>query len=596
MVSSSSKTKVSAFVGNNTATTWQIFKRLLAYAKPYKLGFIVAIFGMLGYAAIDVYFLSKLPPLIDEGLSGDNPNFMKWAPVFVVVAFIFRGICHFLGNYCLAWVGNNVVADLRQNLFEHIMMMPVAFHDKESTGALISKITFDTEQVLHATSKSILTLVQQGAFVLGLLGMMFYMSWQLSAIFLLISPIIAIIVTAVSKRFRKVSKSIQGAMGEVTTAAEQTFNGHKVVISFGGQQREFERFGKINKHNRQQQMKLMATKAASVPIIQIIASFALAFVLYAATLDGLKDTISAGVFIGVISYMTMLLRPLKLLTNVNSEFQRGMAACTSIFAVLDQDKEKDIGTINIVKAKGKIEFKSVDFSYHNNTNDLALSDLSFSLNAGETLAFVGRSGSGKSTASALLLRFYDVTNGEVLIDDTNIEEFCLKDLRKQFAYVSQQVVLFNDTLANNIAYGNPDASKEDIIIAAKSAHVMEFANTMPQGLDTNIGENGALLSGGQRQRVAIARALLCDAPFLILDEATSALDTESEHHIQEALQALQKNRTSIVIAHRLSTIENADKIIVMDKGKIIEQGSHKSLLAKEGAYAQLHHFQFESSE
>ncbi len=595
-------------------TTWQNFKRLLRFVKPYKLGFVLAIIGMLGYAAIDVYFLSKLPDLIDEGLSGKNENFMKWAPVFVVVAFIFRGICHFIGNYCLAWVGNNVVADLRQQLFEHVMAMPVAFHDKESTGSLISKLTFDTEQVLQATSKSILTIVQQGAFVIGLLGMMFYKSWQLSLIFLVITPIIAVIVTVVSRRFRKVSKSIQGAMGEVTTAAEQTFNGHKVVLTFGGQQREFDRFGKINKNNRQQRMKMMATKAASVPLIQIIASFALAFVLYAANTESMRETISAGVFIGVITYMTMLLRPLKLLTNVNSEFQRGMAACTSIFSVLDQETEKDTGTVHLKRAQGNVKFNHVNFAYgandngtHDHSTDvkstdakssyeekLALTDISFELKAGETLALVGRSGSGKSTASALLLRFYDVTQGEILIDNINIKDYHLKDLRRQFAYVSQQVVLFNDTLANNIAYGKPDATRDEIIAAAKSAHVMEFANNMPDGLESNIGENGALLSGGQRQRVAIARALLCDAPFLILDEATSALDTESERHIQDALQTLQKNRTSIVIAHRLSTIENADKIIVMDQGKIVEQGNHQTLLAANGAYAQLHSFQFES--
>jgi len=581
------------------ATTWQNFKRLLSYAKPYKLGFVAAIIGMLGYAAIDVYFLSKLQPLIDDGLAGANPDFMKWAPVFVVVAFFFRGIFHFVANYCLAWVGNHVVTDLKQKLFEHIMAMPVSFHDKESTGGLISKLTFDTEQVLNSVSKSILVIVQQSAFVIGLIGLMFFISWQLSVIFLLVTPLIAIIVSIVSKRFRKVSKSIQGAMGEVTTAAEQTFNGHKVVLTFGGQKREFARFAKINKHNRQQRMKLTAAKAGSVPVIQIIASFALAFVFYAVNSDSLREGISAGSFVSVITYMTMLLRPLKMLTNVNSEFQKGMAACVSIFAVLDQKTERDEGTLAFEKAQGNIAFKNVDFSYGAVSESIedtkwALNDLSFELSPGETLALVGRSGSGKSTASALLLRFYDANRGQILIDNVNIEQYQLKSLRHQFAYVSQQVVLFNDTLANNIAYGKPEASLEEIIAAAKSAHVMEFAEQMEHGLDTNLGENGALLSGGQRQRVAIARALLCDAPFLILDEATSALDTESERHIQDALQTLQKNRTSIVIAHRLSTIENADKIIVMEKGEIVEQGDHQSLLANKGAYAKLHSFQFQS--
>ncbi|MBA6230870.1 MULTISPECIES: lipid A export permease/ATP-binding protein MsbA [unclassified Colwellia] len=573
------------------ATTWQNFKRLMGYAKPYKAGFVIAILGMLGYAGIDTLFFSQLKPLIDEGLADTNPNFMKWAPLFVIVCFIIRGICHFFGNYCLAWVGNNVVTDLRQNLFEHIMALPVTFHDKESTGTLISKLTFDTEQVLQATSKALLTLVQQGAMVIGFLAVMFYYSWQLSAIFLLITPIIAVIVTVVSKRFRQVSKKIQSAMGEVTSAAEQTFNAHKVVLTFDGQQRESERFGKINKNNRQQRMKMVATKSFSVPLIQIIASFALAFVLYVANLDFMKDTLTPGVFITVLTLMTMLLRPLKLLTTVNSDFQNGMAACVSIFAVLDQEKEKDTGQHTLDKAKGTLAFEQVDFSYHND-EILALTQLSFTANAGETVALVGRSGSGKSTASAILLRFYDATAGKVLIDGKDITSYKLKDLRAQFAYVSQQVVLFNDSIANNIAYGKPSASREEILAAAKNAHVIEFAENMVNGIDTNIGDNGALLSGGQRQRVAIARALLCDAPFLILDEATSALDTESERHIQDALQVLQKNRTCIVIAHRLSTIENADKIIVMEQGKILEQGDHQTLLAKDGAYAKLHNFQF----
>ena len=572
-------------------TTWQTFMRLMGYARCYKAAFIVAIIGMLGYSAVDTLFFSQLKPLIDDGLSNTNSSLMKWAPIFVICCFLVRGVCHFFGNYCLAWVGNHVVADLRQDVFQHIMSLPVAFHDNQSTGTLISKLTYDTEQVLQATSKALLTLVQQGAMVLGFLVVMFYYSWQLSAIFLLITPIIAVIVTVVSRRFRQVSKNIQSAMGEVTSAAEQSFNAHKVIVTFDGQDRENQRFKKINKHNRQQRMKMVATKSTSVPLIQIIASFALAFVLYVANLESMRTEITPGVFITVITCMTMLLRPLKLLTTVNSDFQNGMAACVSIFAVLDQEKEKDTGTLSFQHTQGHIHFINVDFFYNKDSKP-ALSNINFIAKPGETIALVGRSGSGKSTASSLLLRFYDASSGQLMIDGQDITSYKLTDLRKQFAYVSQQVVLFNDTIASNIAYGKPDASAEEIIAAAKSAHVLEFTENMPQGIDTYIGDNGALLSGGQRQRVAIARALLCDAPFLILDEATSALDTESERHIQEALQLLQKNRTCIVIAHRLSTIENADKILVMDQGQIIEQGNHQTLINQDGVYAQLHRFQF----
>ena len=579
---------------SSSASTWQNFLRLMTYTKPYRMGFVFAVIGMLGYAAVDTFVFAQLQPLIDIGLTGKSPDFMKWAPIFIVVMFILRGICHFVGNYCLAWVGNNVVADLRLQLFQHIINLPVSFHDQQSTGTLISKLTYDTEQVLTATSKALLTLVQQGAFVAGLLAVMFYNSWQLSLIFLVITPVIAVLVTVVSKRFRKVSQGIQNSMGEVTSAAEQTFNGQKVVLTFGGQGRETERFADINNNSRRQRMKMVTVQTLSVPVIQIIASFALAFVLYVANMDTMREQLTPGIFTTVLTCMVMLLRPLKLLTTVNSEFQRGMAASVSIFKVIDEHSEPDTGVKKIDRAKGNLSFENVDFAYQNEKG-LALKSLSFEAKTGQTIAFVGSSGSGKSTATNLMLRFYQATGGKVLLDGHDINDYVLADVRKQFAYVSQQVVLFHDTIANNIAYGKPDATPEQIYQAAKSAYVLEFAESMPQGLDTNIGENGGLLSGGQRQRVAIARALLCDSPFLILDEATSALDTESERHIQDALQLLQQNRTCFVIAHRLSTIENADTILVMQNGQLVEQGNHQELMEQQGKYAQLHNIQFGDS-
>ncbi|GAB3015298.1 lipid A export permease/ATP-binding protein MsbA [Bowmanella dokdonensis] len=569
-----------------------VFRRFLRYQREFKLAFVVAIFGMIGYSALDALVFSQLKPLIDESLVKGDHDYLRLAAYFVVPIFILRGLFNFMGSYTLAWIANQVVMRMRQQLFNQFMYLPVAFHDQNSAGKMISKVIYDTEQVTNAAGKALLTLVREGALVVGLLAVMFYYSWQLSLIFLLIGPVVAGIVSVVSKRFREVSRSIQQSMGNLTSTVEQVIKGHKVVLMFGGQKLEEERFAQRNNHNRQQNMKLIVSRILSESSIQIIASVALAVVLYVSSLPGMLEELTAGIFTTVVFCMIMLLKPLKQLTTVNSEFQRGMAACTSIFEILDEQREQDSGNIRLQRARGEIRFEGVTFAYPGKQQN-ALKDVTFSVAKGQTLALVGRSGSGKSTISSLLTRFYRVEQGRILLDGHELNQIQLQDLRRQFALVSQHVTLFNDSIANNIAYGASDTvSREQIIEAARMAHVLEFVDQLPDGLETNIGENGLMLSGGQRQRIAIARAILRDAPILILDEATSALDTESERLIQDALESLQKDRTSFVVAHRLSTIEKADNILVIDQGRILEQGSHQDLLDKDGAYAQLHKLQF----
>ena len=567
-------------------------KRFFSYLKAYKLAFIVAFIGMVGYSALDTFVISQVQPVIDRSLNNQDYGYLRMAAYLVVPVFILRGIFNFMGSYALSWIGAQVVMTMRQQLFSKYIHLPVSFHDQQAKGNLISKVIYDTDQVARAAGKSLAILVREGALVIGILAWMFYLSWQLSLVFLFVGPVVAVIVTFVTKRFRTVSRNIQKSMGNLTSAVEQVVKGHKVVLMFGGQQKEQDRFAKKNNTNRQQTMKLAVTQTLSVSSIQVIASVALAVVLYIASTPGMLAELTAGTFVTIVFYMVMLLKPLKQLTTVNSEFQKGMAACQSIFAVLDEQIEKDIGVLDANEVKGNIRFNNVTFTYPGKHTP-AIDSMNLDAPAGTSIALVGRSGSGKSTMSNLLTRFYLPEQGQITLDNTDINEFKLTELRKNIALVSQQVTLFNDTIANNIAYGVAEnVSREAIEKAAKLAHVMEFAELLEDGLDTMIGEDGSALSGGQRQRVAIARALLLDAPVLILDEATSALDTESERMIQDALVTLQQDRTSIIIAHRLSTIENADQILVIDQGKIIEQGKHQELLNKGGAYAQLHALQF----
>ncbi|NRA56110.1 MAG: lipid A export permease/ATP-binding protein MsbA [Gammaproteobacteria bacterium] len=569
-----------------------VFYRLISYFKAYKAVLAVSVFALIIYGAIDAAMIKLIQPLIDSGFSSADGSMLKMGAGIIVALFLVRGLASFVSGFGLAWVSNHIIQKMRQQLFDKMLQLPVRYFDKNSTGSLISKITYDTEQVALATSQVLVTLIREGVTILGLLALMFYESWQLSLVFFLIGPLIGIVISVVSKRFRIISRSIQNAMGQVTTSTEQMLKAQKIILAFSGEEKEAARFGQINKNNRQQAMKLVVAKVASTPLIQFIGSFAIAIVLYIASYDQMRDTLSAGSFIAIVTAMGSLMRPLKQISKVNGDLQRGLTACASVFALLDQESERDTGTVNLARASGALEINNLSFTYDGQEQP-ALSNINLSIKAGQTIALVGRSGSGKSTLADLLMRFYDYQTGQIRLDSQDLGQYPLSVLRQQFALVSQQVVLFDDTIANNISYGAVGAvSREQIEAAAEAAHVDEFAKNMPLGLDSPVGENGTNLSGGQRQRIAIARAILRDAPILILDEATSALDTESERAIQSALTRLLDNKTSIIIAHRLSTIEHADCIVVMDQGRIIEQGSHQQLLAKGGAYSLLHNMQF----
>ncbi|EGQ8020668.1 lipid A ABC transporter ATP-binding protein/permease MsbA [Vibrio vulnificus] len=577
---------------NTDESTWRTFKRLWTFIRLYKSGLAVAVVALIINAVSDTYMVSLLKPLLDEGFGSAESDFLRTLPLLVFGLMFIRGISSFVSTYCLSWVSGNVVMQVRRMVFNHYMQMPVSYFDKEKSGSLLSRITYDSEQVSSATSQALVSIVREGTSIIGLLVLMFYNSWQLSLVLILVAPVVAWAIGFVSKRFRKISKNMQTTMGIVTSSAEQMLKGHKVVLSYGGQEVEKSRFDVVSNQMRQQSMKLITAQAAANPIIQMIASIAIVVVLYLASVDTIKDQLTPGTFTVVFSAMFGLMRPLKALTNVTSQFQRGMAAAQTLFVLVDLEPEKNTGTHSVARAKGEVNVKDISFTYEG-AEKPALSHVSFDIPRGKTVALVGRSGSGKSTIANLFTRFYDVDSGEIQLDGVDIRDYELKNLRTQFALVSQNVHLFNDTIANNIAYAADDKySREDIERAAELAHAMEFISKMENGLDTMVGENGASLSGGQRQRVAIARALLRDAPVLILDEATSALDTESERAIQSALDELQKNKTVLVIAHRLSTIEKADQILVIDDGAVVERGSHAELIEKDGAYAQLHRIQF----
>jgi subfamily B ATP-binding cassette protein MsbA len=570
---------------------WALYKRLLSYAFQQKGMYIIALFGFALYAST-APMLAHLMDLIEEAY--ENPTFETRMLLVGIILGVFalRGLGSFLGDYFLACVGRGVVHKLRTDLFNRYLMLPNEFFDQNAKGHIISKITFDAEQVYGSITSAVTSLVREGLTVIFLLVYMFYMNWKLTLIFFAAAPLIGLVVTKANVYFKKYSHNVQGTMGRVTQVAGEAINAYKEVKVFSGHEYEIKRFDESSSANRIQTIKFARVKSISVPVMQLIVASAIAALVWIALDPRVSGTMDFGELMAFMTAASTLAKPMRTLAGINALMQQGVVAAKSIFNVVDHPSEIDTGMHKVPRAQGDLKFQKLNFKY-SGSDDWVLKDLNLSIEPGKNIALVGKSGSGKSTIIGLLTRFYEFQEGSVLLDGRDIKEYDLDNLRRQVALVSQGVTLFNDTVYNNIAYGAlADKSKEEVYEAAKAAHALEFIEQMPEGMDTLIGDDGVMLSGGQRQRLAIARAILKDAPILILDEATSALDTESERYIQQALDALMKNRTSIVVAHRLSTIEKADNIVVLNDGEIVEQGNHLELLKKDGAYKNLYDMQF----
>jgi subfamily B ATP-binding cassette protein MsbA len=577
--------------GRPPATAWSIYRRLLKYAVPYKAQFSIGLLGAIIFAAANAALVWLVRDFLHGAFIEKDPRVLWAVPLGVVGLFSARGIGDYLGNYYPAWVGRQVVKGLRQDVFTHYLRLPTAYLDEQQSGHLLSKLTNNIELV--AATNAAIALMSDSLTIVGLIFALFYMNWRLAAFCIMAAPVIAWLMRIANLAFRRYSERIQNSMGDITRVAKEAIDAHRLIKIFNAEDHQSERFEAVNENNRASNMKLVRAKAISNPVVGVIAAVALASVMYVAIRQVFTLDLKVDEFFAFLTALVSIPSPLRSLVNMSGPLQQGIAAGQSVFELLDQPTEGSGGTRAITRARGEIEFRHVSFSYAGGDREV-LKDVSFHVQPGETVAIVGRSGSGKSTLVGLVPRFFDVQSGAVLLDGIDVREYRLSDLRSQVGMVSQDVVLFNDTIRSNIAFNAVAKSEADLVAAASAANVMEFVNQQPEGFDTRLNDRGQNFSGGQRQRISIARALLKDAPVLVLDEATAALDNESERRVQQELSTLMRGRTTLVIAHRLSTVEGADRIIVLDQGRIVEMGTHQDLKAQGGLYAALHGMQFET--